>query len=57
MKNKIHGNVKRDCGHTKKDHYQGGWCHSSGHPKEGECGCTWFHPNVEYIKKKKNEKG
>lgn len=40
MKNKIHGNVKCDCGHTKKDHYQGGW----------------FHPNVEYIKKKKNEK-
>lgn len=42
-------NVKCDCGHYKKDHYQGGWCHSSGHPKAGECGCTWYHPNFKYI--------
>ena len=57
---KWHGNIKCDCGHTQKDHYQGGWCHSSGHPQAGKCGCTWFHPSVHYIKKlkekKKNEK-
>ena len=28
-----HGNVKCNCGHTKKDHFRGGACHSSGHPK------------------------
>jgi hypothetical protein len=48
-------NVKCDCGHTIKDHFQGGWCHSSGHPKESQCGCTWYHPNVNYIKRKKKE--
>ena len=48
-------NDKCDCGHTIKDHFQGGWCHSSGHPKEGQCGCTWFYPNVNYIKRKKRE--
>lgn len=53
---KIHGNVKCDCGHTLKEHYQGGWCHSSEHPKVGKCGCTWFHPNAKYIKRKENEK-
>ena len=45
-------NVKCTCGHTIKDHWKGGWCHSSGHPNEGECGCTWFHPNDAYIKRK-----
>lgn len=53
---KIHGNVKCDCGHTQKDHYRGtGWCHHSQHPKAGECGCTWFHPNVRYIEKQKSK--
>lgn len=54
---KLHGNIKCDCGHTQKDHYNGvGFCHDSEHPKAGKCGCTWFHPNVNYIKnKKKNE--
>ena len=51
----IPNNVKCDCGHTIKDHFNGGWCHSSGHPKEGQCGCTWFYPNVNYIKRKKKE--
>ncbi len=34
-----------DCGHTKAIHYQGGCCK--------DCGCTWYHPNKQYIKKKK----
>lgn len=52
MKN-IHGNVKCDCGHPKKDHYQnGGYCHHSTHKNAGGCGCTWFHPNKKYIDKK-----
>lgn len=47
---KVPKNVKCNCGHTSKDHYQGhGWCHSSGHSKEGQCGCTWFYPNDEWI--------
>lgn len=45
---KVHGNIKCDCGHTQKEHYN-----EEGHC--GSCGCTWFHPNVNYIKKKKNE--
>lgn len=53
---KVPSNVKCDCGHTKKHHYQGGWCHSGDHPKAGQCGCTWFHPNQHYIKRKQNEK-
>lgn len=44
-------NVKCNCGHTLKDHYQGGWCHSAGHKNEGDCGCTWFHPNDKSILK------
>lgn len=48
---RIHGNVKCDCGHTQKDHYQnGGWCHHTQHKKVGKCGCTWFYPNTKYIK-------
>jgi hypothetical protein len=46
---KVPKNVKCNCGHTIKDHYRGGWCHSSGHPKEGQCGCTWFHLNDKWI--------
>lgn len=54
---KPHGNVKCDCGHRQKDHHANeGWCHSSTHKTPGKCGCTWFHPNVNYIKRKK-EKG
>lgn len=46
---KVHANVKCDCGHPAKDHYQNsGYCHHSKHPKAGQCGCTWFHPNVRY---------
>jgi hypothetical protein len=49
----VHGNVKCDCGHRRKDHYQNsGFCHHSKHPNQGKCGCTWFHPNVKYIKNK-----
>lgn len=56
MGDTIHSNVKCDCGHTQKDHYQGtGWCHHSGHENPGKCGCTWYHPNEKYLKKvKKN---
>jgi len=54
---KVNGNVKCDCGHTKKDHYLGeGFCHDSTHPKSGECGCTWYYPNTKYIKKLKLNK-
>ena len=53
----IHGNVKCDCGHTQKNHYHNkGYCHHSQHPNAGQCGCTWFHPNVKYIHRKKIEK-
>lgn len=40
---KYHANIKCDCGHLQKDHYH----------KEGyccKCGCTWFYPNIKYIK-------
>ena len=51
---KYHGNIKCDCGHRQKDHYNGeGWCHDSKHPKAGQCGCTWFYPNIYYIRRKK----
>ena len=47
---KIHGNIKCDCGHTQKDHFQGnGYCHHSEHKHPGKCGCTWFNPNVKYL--------
>ena len=42
-------NVKCNCGHTIKDHYRGGWCHSGSHPKAGKCGCTLFYPNDKWI--------
>lgn len=52
----VHGNVKCDCGHTQKDHYENnGWCHHTGHQNPGKCGCTWFHPNRKYVKRKKIE--
>lgn len=55
-KNKVHGNVLCDCGHPQKDHFQGeGWCHHSKHKKPGQCGCTWFYPSVDYIKRKKKK--
>lgn len=55
---KIHGNVKCDCGHKQKDHHlKTGFCHDETHKNSGQCGCTWFHPNMKYIyKKKKNQK-
>lgn len=57
MKNKVHGNVKCDCGHKQKDHFNNeGYCHHSNHKDSGKCGCTWFHPNVGYVKKKKLNK-
>jgi hypothetical protein len=41
-------NVKCDCGHYPKDHHAGeGWC--------GKCGCTWYYPNIQYIKKMKKD--
>ena len=52
---KIHGNIKCDCGHTQKNHFrQSGCCH--GTSKKDSCGCTWFHPNVNYVRKKKASK-
>ncbi len=51
--NKIPPNVKCNCGHTRKHHYKGGWCHSRNHPEQGKCGCTWFYPNDKWLKKRK----
>ena len=49
---KIHGNVKCDCGHRQDDHFQkNGWCHHPQHQNSGKCGCTWFHPNVKYVRR------
>lgn len=49
-KKKIPVNVKCDCRHTKKDHFEkSGQCN--------ECGCTWFHPSIFYIKTKNKELG
>lgn len=42
---KVHGNVKCDCGHTAKFHYLHEGCCD-------KCGCTWYYPNVYYMKKK-----
>ena len=45
----IRNNVKCDCGHTKKAHFHTyGDCNS--------CACTWFHPSINYIKKKTKTK-
>lgn len=53
---KLHGNIKCDCGHRQKDHHnKNGWCHHSQHQESGQCGCTWFHPNTTYIRRKKIE--
>jgi len=41
---KIHGNVKCDCQHRQDAHYR-----NEGQCKK--CGCTWFYPNVKYVKK------
>ena len=47
--NGVPKNVKCDCGHPKRDHYQNsGWCHHSEHVKAGQCGCTWYYPNFKY---------
>lgn len=46
---KVPKNVNYNCGHTIKDHYKGGCCHSGSHPKSGQCGCTCFHPNDKWI--------
>lgn len=52
-KHKYHHNIKCDCGHRQSDHSNGwGWCHDSKHANSGQCGCTWFYPNVKYIKRK-----
>lgn len=45
----VPSNIKCNCGHTKKDHHKGGWCHSSSHPRAGECGCTFYAPNDRWI--------
>lgn len=40
--------IKCDCGHYPKDHYnREGWC--------DKCGCTWYYPNVRYIRRKQKE--
>lgn len=51
---RVHGNVKCDCGHRKPDHYNNeGWCHHPQHVNHGKCGCTFFHPNVKYVRRNK----
>ena len=41
---KKYSKVKCDCGHYLKDHYaNGGYCK--------KCACTWYWPNVDYMKK------
>lgn len=45
---RISDNVKCDCGHTKKAHFQGEGCCS-------ECACTWFHPEIKYCKPMKGK--
>jgi hypothetical protein len=43
--------VPCDCGHLKKDHYNGeGQCHDKGHAHAGQCGCTYYYPNAKHIK-------
>ncbi len=43
--------VKCDCTHMKKQHYLSeGQCGAA-------CGCTWFHPALEYCKPLKGGKG
>ena len=38
--------IKCDCGHYPQDHHaREGWCNM--------CGCTWYHPNIKYIKEVK----
>ena len=39
----IADSVKCDCTHAKSDHYLGGGRCSA-------CGCTWFHPEIQYCK-------
>lgn len=49
--------IKCDCGHYAKDHYLTEGCCSSKCPEAGNrtCGCTWYHPNIHWIKKQKVE--
>ena len=49
VKKKLHGNIKCDCGHTAKIHFGNQGCCD-------ECGCTWYHPNYNYIKRLKKLK-
>lgn len=39
-------NVKCDCGETRKNHPGDGCCTLNA--------CTWFHPNIKYIRKFQN---
>lgn len=40
--------TKCDCGELAKDHFQGvGQCSKNG--------CTWYHPNVNYIRRQKKK--
>jgi hypothetical protein len=41
--------IKCDCGHYAKEHYlREGSCN--------KCGCTWYYPNVHWIKKQQRLK-
>ncbi len=43
-----HDKVKCDCTHYPKDHYgRWGWC--------DKCGCTWYYPNVRWVRRKQKE--
>jgi hypothetical protein len=41
---KLKSNTKCDCGETLKNHPNGGACLKNA--------CTWFHPNIQYIRRK-----
>jgi hypothetical protein len=47
---KVHGNVKCDCGHTAKTHFRESGCCDG-------CGCTWYHPNINWVKKNRGKLG
>lgn len=46
---KVHGNIKCDCSHTQKDHFNTEGCCK-------KCGCTWFYPNARYIEQMNKRK-
>jgi hypothetical protein len=47
---KLYENIKCDCGHTAKTHFRNQGCCD-------DCGCTWYHPNVRWVKKNLSKLG